>query len=493
MSLPERTGSHAPRATAPHRLPAREKRPAGAIATGFAALALLCAAVGCATTPTTGAVFSAANASEPVQIQNSRGTTLSTAQSKRILDDLTARSPNADLLERHLAIEEAVNAKPLTSGNKAVLLQDGPATYAAMFREMEAAREHIYVEMYIVEDDETGRQFADLWLRKQKQGVPVSLLYDAVGCIDTPKEFFQRLRDGGITVAQFNPVNPLEAKKGWDLNQRDHRKLLIVDGRVAFVGGINISGVYSGGSSTLRKKSDDTGKTQRPWRDTQVQVEGPVVAQLQQSYLESWSKAEKNIPPTKQKQLTPKSAGKELVRPIEGWADRTEKLNPIYATFLSAITNSEKSVHIAMAYFVPDPQMMGALEAAAKRGVDVQLILPSFTDSWVVFHAARSKYADLLEAGVKIHERKDRLLHAKTAVVDGVWSTVGSANLDWRSFLHNNELNVVVLGPEFADQMEAAFKRDIANSNEITREAWSRRGVKDRALEASALVVQYWL
>jgi cardiolipin synthase len=136
---------------------------------------------------------------------------------------------------------------------------------------------------------------------------------------------------------------------------------------------------------------------------------------------------------------------------------------------------------------------MKALTDAAQRGVDVSIVLPSFSDFWVVFHAGRSKYTQLLDAGVKIYERKDRLLHSKTAVVDGVWSTVGSANLDWRSFMHNNELNLVVLGQGFGEQMEAAFQRDVGLSQPITRESWAERPIKDRLLETSARVWQYWL
>lgn len=416
---------------------------------------------------------------------------LTPAQSKAIIQRLNARTPDAGMLERHLAIEEAVAESPLTTENKAVLLQDGPATYAAMFAAMEAARDYIFVEMYIVEDDEVGRKFADLWLRKQKAGVPVSLLYDSVGSVGTPKAFFQRLRDGGVTVAEFNPVNPLKAKAGWDINQRDHRKLLVVDGRVGFVGGINISGVYSSGSSALVHKKGVADS--RPWRDTQVQVEGQAALELQKSYLEAWARASKEPPPGKLKTSIARSSGKDVVRVLAGWADKPDEVNPIYGTFLSAISSAEKSVHITMAYFVPDPQTMEALKGAAARGVDVTLILPGFTDFWAVFHAGRSKYDELLEAGVKIHERKERLLHAKTAVIDGVWSTVGSANLDWRSFLHNHELNLVVLGTGFGDQMEAAFRRDLAIAEPVTREAWSRRPVKDRVRELAARFWEYWL
>lgn len=418
---------------------------------------------------------------------------LSPQQSAKVLERLKAKNPNAGLFERHLAIEEAVAESPLTTDNKATLLQDGPATYAAMFAAMEGARDHIFVEMYILEADEIGQRFADAWLKKVKQGVPVSVLYDSVGSMSTPKEFFERLRAGGIAVVEFNPVNPLKAKKGWDINQRDHRKLLVVDGRVAFVGGINISGVYSSGSSARSHKSGK--KDTRPWRDTQVRIEGPAVIDLQKSFLEVWARASDQPPQTKQKQAPQRDAGDEAVRALAGWADANEqdRLNPIYATFLSAITHAEKSVHLTMAYFVPDPQTMDALTGAARRGVDVTLVLPGFTDFWGVFHAGRSKYSELLEAGVKIYERKDRLLHAKTAVVDGVWSTVGSANLDWRSFLHNHELNVVVLGPEFGSQMEAAFQRDLASSERVTPEKWAARPMRDRVREVAARFWEYWL
>jgi len=163
-----------------------------------------------------------------------------------------------------------------------------------------------------------------------------------------------------------------------------------------------------------------------------------------------------------------------------------EGLNAVYVTLISAIQNAEKDVRITNAYFVPHEELVGALKDAAKRGVDVRLILPSRTDNWLVLAAGRSYYDDLLEAGVKIYERRERLLHSKTATIDGVWSTVGSTNLDWRSLASNDELNAVVIGPEFASQMNGLFDRDLANSTEITLQAWRGRGVGDRAREATA-------
>ncbi|HEV7392894.1 MAG TPA: phospholipase D-like domain-containing protein, partial [Burkholderiales bacterium] len=165
----------------------------------------------------------------------------------------------------------------------------------------------------------------------------------------------------------------------------------------------------------------------------------------------------------------------------------------IYVALLSAIAHAEKSVHITMAYFVPDPQTIDLLKEVAARGVDVTLVLPSYTDFWAVFHAGRSHYAELLDAGVKIYERQEALLHAKTIVVDGVWSTVGSSNFDWRSFLHNEELNAVILGWDFGRQMEAMFEDDLRGSVRIEREEWARRPMNVRMKEWVGRMWEYWL
>ena len=284
-------------------------------------------------------------------------------------------------------------------------------------------------------------------------------------------------------------MNPAMARKEWELNQRDHRKLLIVDGRVAFLGGINFSSVYSGGSSSQGMRARPTGSP--PWRDTDLQLRGPVVAELQKLFLATWA-AQKGEP-LAPKDFFPKPeiAGRQLVRAIGSSPDVLYSL--IYATLLSAIASAETSVHLTNAYFAPDPQLLAVLEAAAARGVDVTLILPSNTDSWLVFHAGRNYYEQLLRAGVKIHERRDVILHSKTALVDGVWATVGSTNLDWRSFLHNHELNAVVLGVEFGHQVQAMFDNDLAASDAITLERWQSRPFSLRLKERLAHAWEYWL
>lgn len=422
-----------------------------------------------------------------VQIEANHGP-LSQARSKAIIDELKRRSPDTNILDRHLALEQALVDSPLILGNKVTLLQDGPATYKAMLASIKDARSHIHMETYILEDDEVGQQFSKAFIDKQQQGIPVSIIYDSVGALTTPAEFFKKMTEVGVQVVQFNPVNPLTAKAGWNVNQRDHRKLLVIDGRMAFLGGINISGVYSGGSM---KSGTRNPEAKLPWRDTHVQIEGPVVSVYQRMFLDTWTKqkgsalAQRNYFP----ELTPH--GTEIVRAIGGSPD--EPYSAIYATLISAIGNAETEILLTNAYFAPDPQLRAALADAVKRGVDVKLILPSKTDSGLIFHAGRSYYDEMLRAGIKIYERRDALLHSKTVVIDGVWSTIGSTNLDWRSFLHNQELNAVVLSADFAAQMKRVFEGDLAASDPVTLRAWERRPFGFKLKESLARVWEYWL
>ncbi len=450
------------------------------------AMVLLLPLAGCSTLPhvTTESV----PASVPAQVEGAHGP-LPAARSREILAGLERGADETGIFDRHLAVEQAVTGTPLVSGNRVRLLEDGPDTYRAMFEAIAGASDHINMETYILEDDGVGRRFADALLEKQQQGVQVNLIYDSVGTLGTPEEFFQRLRDGGIRTLQFNPVNPATAKAGWDVNQRDHRKLLIVDGRTVFLGGINISSVYSGGSSRRSSKPRPEGGP--PWRDTDLQIDGPVVAEFQKLFLATWAAqkgeplAARNFYPTLQPQ------GKEVVRAIGSSPDN--EFSPIYVTLLSAIASAETEVWLTNAYFVPDPQLLAALKSAAARGVDVRVVLPGRTDSALVFHAGRSYYEQLLRDGVILFERRHALLHAKTAVIDGVWSTVGSTNLDWRSFLHNQEVNAVVLGTEFGDRMRKAFVADVAQSDEITLEQWHKRSAVTRVKEQFARLWEYWL
>ena len=419
-----------------------------------------------------------------VRVEGTRGP-LSVHQSESALARKNGRA-ETDIFDKHLAEVEEISESPLMAGNKVTLLLDGPATYKAMYAAIRDAKSNINMESYSIENDEVGRRFADALVEKQKKGVQVNLVYDSVGSASTPEEFFKPLVDAGGNVLEFNPLNPLLLRKKWEVG-RDHRKLLVVDGQVAFVGGVNISSVYSSGS--FRSKPPEKGA--KPWRDTHVRIEGPVVREFQKLFAATWLK--QNGKPLDWASYHPPidKKGNEIVRAIGGSPDQEH--NAIYVTLLSAIDSAKTYVYVTNAYFVPDARLLAALRNAAQRNVDVRLLLPNETDSNLVFYASHSYYDELLSAGVKIYEREDAMLHAKTALIDGVWSTIGSSNLDWLSFAHNQEVNAIVLGQEFGDQMKAMFDRDIASSRLITLERWRQRPIVMRLKEFGARLLSRWI
>ncbi len=430
----------------------------------------------------------AMQAPKTIRLENAQGP-ISNQQSKKIINKIKKDGLETNIFDKHLALISSIVGSPLIVGNKVKLLVDGPATYAAMLSAIDSAVDHINMETYIVEDDEIGQQFAAVLIAKQRSGVQVNLIYDSAGSHNTPKAFFNLLKESGINVLEFNPINPLDKRKDWEWNQRDHRKLLIVDGKIAFLGGINISSVYSSGSSGSRplksspKKSKDA-ENKVPWRDTHLQLSGPVVAEFQKLFTDTWQQQKGE--PLAAKTYFPAliSQGNEVVRAIGSNPD--EAYSQIYATLLSAINSAETQVFLTNAYFVPDPQLLTALKEAVKRGADVRLLLPDKTDSNLVFYASRSYYDELLSADVKIYEHQAALLHAKTALIDGVWSTVGSTNLDWRSFVNNQEINAVMLGQNFGAQMQNQFQKDLVSSKQITLQDWRKRSLSARIKEQSA-------
>lgn len=415
----------------------------------------------------------------PVLLEGAYGP-LTIQQSKAILAKIKKNGDDTNIFDKHLALEAEIVGSPLVVGNKVELLVDGPTTYDAMFVAIENAKDHINMETFIIEDDEVGQRFSKLLISKQKSGVQVNLIYDSVGSINTPREFFNALTESGINVLEYNPINPLVARKGWQVNQRDHRKLLVIDGQIAFVGGINISSVYSSGSFGKSKAT----KNKQQWRDTHLRMVGPVVSEFQKLFMATWEQQKGDALAAKNYFPNATNQGKEVVRAIGSSPE--EPYSQIYVTLLSAINSAETQVFITNAYFVPDHKLLTALKDAVQRGVDVRLLLPKKTDSVMVFYASRSYYDELLSANVKIYEREDALLHAKTALIDGVWSTIGSTNLDWRSFTNNQEINAVILGQNFGTQMQTMFEKDLKSSKVITLESWRSRSIGARIKERAA-------
>jgi cardiolipin synthase len=379
-------------------------------------------------------------------------------------------------------------AEPLVGGNRVDLLQDGPRTYEAMLEAIAAARHHVNLESYILEADGPGAAFAHHLIERARAGVQVNVLFDSFGSLRTPTRYFDHLRENGVNVCEANPLSRLANLLDRALHLRDHRKLLVVDGRVGFIGGVNISPVYSSGSAPLKGAH---GSGRPGWRDTHVRVQGPAVAHLQRLFLRHWARhggcrlyPGGYFPP-----LAP--AGTQRVAIAARDAGR--RRNPFYRALLSAIGAARRRVLLTTAYLVPTRRLLRALVQAARRGVDVHLLLPGVSDFWAPLAAGRSHYAQLLRAGVHLHERHDTLLHAKTCVIDGAWTTVGSSNLDWRSLVHNAEANVIVLDEGLGQEMERVFAEDVAQSRTITREAWRRRGWRQRLLEQVARRFEFFL
>ncbi|MDM5178207.1 cardiolipin synthase [Massilia sp. DJPM01] len=458
------------------------------VAAWLAVLALAVGLASCASLPSMDGLVDAPAARANPTIATGKGR----MDKKKAADLLARRWAKATPDMKALAVlEEAATGVPLVAGNKVTLLFDGPATMKEMMAAASNAKTSINLETYIFDQDDIGLQFANVLIEKQKQGVTVNVLYDSVGTLATPKEFFERMKQAGIAMVAFNPVNPAARVGKWELNNRDHRKLMVVDGKVAFTGGINISSTYANSSFfRSKRKPDSTDSKKVGWRDTHIKIEGPAVASLQFHFIEGWVNQDAGELPEREYFPPLAPVGDKIVRVL---ATDPERESEIYKAFMLSIQEAKKSVHITSAYFVPDRQFVEALSAAAKRGVDVRLVLPGVTDHGLVFHAGRAFYDELLRNGVKIHQLQVAILHAKTAVIDGTWSTVGSANIDRRSFLHNYELNVVVLDAGFGNDMESAFAEDLRDSKEITLAQWRDRPWADRLKEWAARLTEYWI
>jgi len=411
---------------------------------------------------------------------------LSRAESARVIE-AQDKPGEATVLRRQVAAMRAINEQPWVAGNRVRLLVDGPASYRATFHAIAAARHNVNIESYIVEGEQVEQKLSQLLVKKQLEGVQVNLLYDGIGSLGTSEQFFDSLRATGIHVCEFNPIVPARGVVA-DPNQRDHRKQVIVDGRIAVSGGINFSDVYTSGSAGGR---DHAPSVKSGWRDTNIELRGPAVEQYQQLFLQSWQK--QNCAPLEPRSYFPRvpAQGNKLVSVVGTSSD--DERRRMYLALVAAIKEARQSVLVTMAYFVPDAEVRDALEDAARRGVDVELILPGFSDSRLVLAAGRSYYAELLDAGVRIHELRGALLHAKTAVIDGVWTTVGSTNLDWRSLLYNDELNTVVLGQSFGQEATVLFDSDLRNTAPIDPKGWEDRGLGPRIEEAFARLIARWL
>jgi cardiolipin synthase len=367
---------------------------------------------------------------------------------------------------------EAYTSAPIVAGNRVDVLLNGEEIFPAMLEAIHGARTTITYAQYFYEDGPVAARVADALAERCRAGVGVNVLLDAFGTLYMPQEYVDSMRRSGCHVVSFRPLKPLDLRRA---NYRNHRRILVIDGRVGFTGGSGVSRKWMG-----------NGRVPDHWRDTDVRVVGPAVEYLQGAFAENWLEATgivlggqayfpRPIPPSGETYA-------QVIRSSPAGGSFA-----MYTAFLLAISSARRSVMITNPYFVPDDRMAEALAAAVHRGVRVQVLVPGPIDHNLVRQASRRKFGRMLKAGVEIYEYRAALLHAKTMVIDGIWMTVGSTNLDNRSFALNDELNLVAYGSAAAAKLEQVFADDIKYSRRVEYGRWSRRGMIDRLLELLAV------
>jgi cardiolipin synthase len=351
-------------------------------------------------------------------------------------------------------------------GNKLTLMLDGAHAFRAMLEAIHAAKETIHLETYILRSDRTGQEFSKALQEKARKGVRVRLIFDSVGAMDIDPIYLNRLRNAGVQILEYHPIAPWRPR--WSWGRRDHRKILVVDGTVAFTGSLNIADAHmpaaEGGEG---------------WSDTHVRLEGPAAWELDRLFRATWFKETGRW--FRSEGHPEHKAGHTLVRV----AANEEFLHRfrIRSDYLNALRAAQREVLIANAYFLPDRRIRRALAAAVRRGVSVRILLQGRSDVPSVQHASHYNFDFLLRHGVRLYEHQGSILHAKAADVDGVWSAVGTYNMDHRSLMHNLEVNLHILDREFSATLAKRLRDDLSVAREIKLSDWRRRRGSVRFLE----------
>lgn len=364
--------------------------------------------------------------------------------------------------------------------NRVSLLKDGVQAFPAMLAAIASAQSTVCLETYILKDDLNGTHFVNALVERAQAGVEVLLMFDAWGS-DVQPATVGRLREAGVKVLAFRPVRftPSLERLVALFRRRNHRKSLVVDGRLGFTGGLNLTDDYAA--------PEDGG---RGWRDTHLGIAGPGAQELERLFLETW-RAQKGPAFDEARFVRPRAAGSQKLRIIGNYFPTDRK--GVRRAYLDAFHRARSHIFLTHAYFMPPKKVLKALLQAAQRGVRVALVLAASTDVKLVLYAARGLYPRLLKSGVEVYEWKGRVLHAKTAVVDGAWSTVGSANLDAMSLRHNLEVNAVVADPVFSQAVERLFVDDLEHCERVTLETIKGFGFVARALSWLAFRLRHWL
>jgi cardiolipin synthase len=357
---------------------------------------------------------------------------------------------------------------PLLDGNRVDTRINGKQIFPAMLAAIRAAKKSITFETYIYWSGKVGQEFAAALADRARNGVHVHLLIDWVGSSKMDPALLDAMRTAGVEIEKYHPPKWYSLSK---LNNRTHRKLLVVDGRVGFTGGVGIADEWN-------VDAEDPDR----WRDTHFRIEGPAVAQMQAAFLDNWIKVTGAVVDGPDYFPADSAAGKEVAQVFKSSRDGgSESMHLMY--LLSSVA-ATRSIDLEMAYFVPDDLRETALVGAMKRGVKLRIILPGpYTDTEVLRTASHGKWGRLLQAGAEIYEFQPTMFHCKVMVVDGLWSTVGSTNFDNRSFRLNDEANLNVLGAEFAERQTAVFNDDLKHSRRVTYAEWENRPWTEKLLE----------
>jgi cardiolipin synthase len=365
----------------------------------------------------------------------------------------------------------ALTGAAISAGNKVEVLKNGVRFFPSMLTAIRAAKKTINLEFYIYWDGTVGREFAEALAERARAGIAVKIVLDAVGSVRMSQALIDFMSRNGVDLEWYHPLRWYTLSRA---NHRTHRKLLIVDGEVGFTGGAGIADEWLGDA-----------ESKEHWRDTMIRVEGPVVTQLQFAFMDNWVKSRGELLTGLDYFPAVEPRGSQLTQVIK--SSPTEGSSSVKLLYIISIVSATKSIWISNAYFIPDSDTIRALEGAVRRGVDVRVIVPGeFTDVPIVRQASRWHYESLLRHGIRLFEYQPTMMHAKTMVVDGIWSTIGSSNFDDRSFRLNDEVNVNVYDVEVAEQMETMFREDLSKSEEVKLGKWFRRPAFDRMKEKLA-------
>lgn len=374
--------------------------------------------------------------------------------------------------QKLLLLSKTLGRTPISFASETRILTNGEETFGTLLLELRQAKHHIHMEYYIFRADHIGTRIKDILIDKARAGVAVRFMYDAVGSFQLSRAFLKEMSDAGVQVASYGNSTSFFSSR---VNYRNHRKIVVIDGDVGFMGGLNVGDEYLSRS-----------KTYGFWRDTHMLIRGEAVRTLQIIFLQDWmhTTGEKIL---EQDYLTPQlrfMSGDGAVQIIASGPDNERRA--LKNIFFSMITSAEKSVWIATPYFIPDEDILTAIRVAAISGLDVRLLFPAKPDKWIPFLASHSYFPALLEAGVKIYEYEKGFIHSKLLIVDGEIATVGTANMDMRSFHLNFEVNALLLQTESVTRIVADFERDLLSTTQIVHETFMNKRMVTRILESAA-------